>query len=169
MINMEHFNLYYEYKGSFEAFARDFFDVETTHDMTTKIVDYIGHEDIAVAHICWNLIFSTVNTFMVMTPTVRMAHYWSFMISSAMKRLPEYLHPGIVRDVHDEITTKNYSTVKFRPCDVNSCRGMTINTMYIIEPGMLTPRVYDEFMQSVLPTMTAGRKERQVIMQSRGY
>jgi len=168
MINLEHFNSYYEYKGSFEAFARDFFDIETTHDMTTPEVDFCGPEEVVLAHIVWNLLFHYDRTYMVVTPTARLAQHWCRVVADEILRMPEYMNCGL-KKTRDVLEFGNGNRVIFRCCNENAGRGMTISSLYVIEPTLIKEHTYKEFMYGILPVIFAGRNNRQVITMSRGY
>lgn len=156
---------FYKYMGSFEEFARDFFDVETTHDLTTQIVNYVGHEDVIVAHIVWSSIFKHERTYLVACPSTVLVHHWRNLVADALVKLPDFMVPDI-RGRRDELDIANGCKILFRVCNNNTGRGMTISGLYIIEPPLI--KNYYEFMQSVLPTMTSG-KNRQTFNYSRGY
>lgn len=156
---------FYNYMGSFEAFARDFFDVETDHDLTTDIVDYVGHEDIIIAHVIWSVLFKHNRTYLVALPTMIVARHWRQLVADALAKLPKYMVPEF-RGRSDEIDVANGNKILFRVCNENTGRGMTISGLYIIEPPLI--KRYYEFMQSIIPTMTSG-KNRQTFNYSRGY
>lgn len=166
-MNVKHtdIDLFYEYTGNFDAFARIFFDVETTHDLATQIVNYVGHEDVIVAHIVWSAIFNHDRTYLVACPTVALVHHWRNLVTDALVKLPGFMIPDI-RGRRDELDIANGCKILFRVCNENTCRGMTINGLYIIEPPLI--KRYYEFMQSVMPTMASG-KNRQTFNYSRGY
>ena len=168
MITMEHFNLYHKYKASFAEFARDFFDVETTHDMTTREVDFTGPEEVILAHIAWNLLFNYDRTYMVVTPNGRLAQHWCSLVAEAIARMPAYMNCGI-KKTRDTLDFGNGNRVIFRICSENAGRGMTLSSMYLIEPGLIKDRTYKEFMYGILPVILSGRLNRQVITYSRGY
>lgn len=168
MITLEHFNLYHKYKGSFADFARDFFDVETTHDLTTRQVDFTGPEEVIVAHLTWNLLFSQVSTYMVVTPSARLAEHWCILVAAAILHIPPYMNCG-VKKTRDTLDFGNGNRVIFRVCSENAGRGMTLSNLYVIEPGLIKERTYQEFRYSILPVMLSGHLNRQVITYSRGY
>lgn len=168
MITEEHFKLYYKYKGSFAEFARDFFGVETTHDLTTREVDFTGPEELIVAHLTWNLLFSYCSTYMVVAPTMRLAQHWSLLVAAAILHMPAYMNCGM-KKTRDTLDFGNGNRAIFRVCSENAGRGMTLSNLYVIEPGLIKDRVYKEFMYGILPVMLSGRLNRQVITYSRGY
>lgn len=164
-VNHADIESFYQYMGSFEAFARDFFDVETDHDLTTNVVDYVGHEDIIVAHVIWSVLFKHNRTYVVACPTMIVARHWRQLVADALAKLPNYMVPEF-RGRSDVIDLANANKILFRICNENSFRGMAISNLYVIEPPLI--KNYYTFMQAVLPTMTAG-KNRQTFNYSRGY
>lgn len=168
MITLEHFNLYHKYKGSFADFALDFFNVETTHDMTTREVDFCGPEEVVVAHLTWNLLFNYDRSYMVVTPTARLAHHWCILVAAAVLHMPKYMNCGM-KKTRDTIDFGNGNRVYFRTCSENVGRGMTLSSLYVIEPGLIKDRTYNEFMHSILPVVLGGRVNRQAITYTRGY
>lgn len=168
MITMEHFNLYHKYKGSFAEFARDFFDIETTHDMTTREVDFQGPEEVVIAHLVWNLLFNYDSSYMVVAPSARLAQHWCQLVADAIARMPVYMNCGL-KKTRDTLDFGNGNRVYFRSCTENAGRGMTISSLYVIEPTLIKDRTYKEFMYGILPVILSGRNNRQVITYSRGY
>ena len=168
MINLADFQAFYEYKQSFEDFTRDFFDIETTQDVTGPLPELTGHEDLVLAHLCHNILLDTGRTYMVACSTQRQAHYWCQLVCNALMQLPEFMNPGLKKEYHNQIMTGNGNIVRFEVISPNTGRGMTVQAVYIIEPDQVARRVYDEFFCSIYPTMSAG-KNRQLIRYSRGY
>lgn len=159
---------WHKYRTSFEDFARDLFDVETTCDMTANLVEYSGHEDLVLAHLMWNLFFTHDRTFVVVCPNQRMAHYWSHKAFMALQSIPKFMNPGVEHYHNDAIQIANGNNAYFRILNENTCRGMAIQGLYIIEPDLVGKRKHDEFMKSVIPTMVSSR-HKQIIRCSRGY
>lgn len=168
MISLEHFNSYYEYKGSFAAFARDFFDIETSHDMTTKEVDFCGPDEVILAHLVWTILFNYGSTYMVVAPTMRLAQHWCHAVAAAIHQMPEYMNCGL-KKTRDALEFGNGNRVIFRCCNENAGRGMTLSSLYVIEPSLIKANTYQEFRYGILPVMLSGRDNRQVITLSRGY
>lgn len=168
MINLSDFNSFYAYKNSFEDFARDFFHVETTQDMTGALPEITGPEELIIAHLCYNLLLDAGKTYMVACPNQRLAHYWCQRVCYALAELPEYMMPGIKRERQDQISTGTGNVALFRAFSPNTGRGMTVQNVYVIEPQLAARRTYEEFFHSIYPVMASG-KNRQLFRYSRGY
>ncbi|MNC29634.1 hypothetical protein D3C75_778900 [compost metagenome] len=135
--------------------------------MTTREVDFTGPEEIVIAHLVWNLLFNYDRSYMVVTPTARLAQHWCMLVADAIARMPKYMNCGL-KKTRDTLDFGNGNRVYFRTCTENAGRGMTISSLYVVEPGLIKDRVYKEFMYSVLPIVLSGRN-RQVVSYSRGY
>lgn len=168
MIKLEEFEAFYKYLGSFADFALDFFGIETTQDVESRQITLEGPEDLVVAHIVWKLVFNQGQTFMIATPSDRIAQYWHHRVIDAIAQLPEYMNCGM-KIKRNEISTGTGCLALFRICSTNVGRGMTLSGLYVIEPHLIRENTYRDFMHSILPTMLSGTQNRQIVHHSRGY
>jgi len=168
VIKLEDAQKFFEYKDSFEKFALDFFGLESTQVLTTKEVTCCEPEELLVAHMVWKLTFNHNQTYLAIFPNMRIAEHWRRLVLDYYHTLPEYMRTE-VKTKHSEISTGTRCDLLFRVCDPNTGRGMTISTLYMIEPNLMVYRKYQEFMYSILPVMSTGDDKRQVIQFSRGY
>ena len=168
MITVEHVYKYTNYRSSFADFARDFFGVETTHNMDTREVDFVGPEELILALIVWNALFKFTSTYMVAAHNQIVADHWRHLLIDAVAALPEYLKRNI-RTSRDLVEFDNGNRVIFRVCSENAGKGMTLSSLYVVEPSRIKDGIYNEFMAGILPVILSGRSNRQIIRYSRGY
>lgn len=168
MIKHDDIHNFYNYMSSFEQFALDFFGLETKQDMASREITLRDPEELVVAHIVWKMLFNRCQTFMVACPNMKIAEYWQHRVLDALSELPEYMKSEMTFK-RGEIETGTACKVLFQRIHENTGRGMTLSGLYVIEPQMLTERLRHEFMCSILPTMLAGKQQRQVVQYSRGF
>lgn len=168
MIKHDDIQKFYEYMNSYEKFALDFFGLESTQNLTTKEVSCREPEELVIAHIVWKLVFNQCQTYLAIFPNTRIADYWQHRVLDFYSTLPEYMKTEL-KSKRGEIDTGTACKILFRACDPNHGRGMTISTLYVIEPDLMVERKYQELMYGILPVMMSGNDKRQVIHYSRGY
>lgn len=167
MIKHDDIQKFYEYSGSFEKFMLDFYGVETKYDLTELDARITEPEEIVLAHIVWKMLFGGLDkNYMVVVPNQTLAVYWHGHIIDAINQLPDYMKTKLTTK-WGCIETGTLVKLYIRVCNENIARGMTLNGVYVIESQMVKPRVYQDFMCSVVPSMFS--TNGQIVHYSRGH
>lgn len=122
----------------------------------------MGKSVIVSAILLWLILFNSNYPVLVLAHKHEKAREILAVIESMYEHLPEWLQHGVKTWSKGTIELENGSSIKTAGTSGSSGRGGTYQCIFLDEMAFVPSHIADEFMKSVLPTISSGRTTKVV-------
>jgi hypothetical protein len=136
---------------------------EMVHKMLTerfvivKLPRQAGKTSIVAATLLWHVIFNLNFSIMIAAHVGDKAREVLLSIKLMYEELPEWLQHGVKKWNDGRIELETGSRIKAGSTTARSARGDTYNLVYMDEFAFVETHIADEFVKSVIPTVSSGK------------
>ncbi len=116
------------------------------------------------AYFCHYIIFHKDKTAAILGNKDKTAREILYRIKIMFENLPNWLKPGVVEWNKGSVEFENGSRIITAATSSSAIRGMAINIMLLDEFAFISPGVFEDFIQSVYPTISSSKKAKIIMI-----
>lgn len=116
------------------------------------------------AYFCHYIIFHKDKTAAILGNKDKTAREILYRIKIMFENLPNWLKPGVVEWNKTSVEFDNGSRILTAATSSSAIRGMAVNLMLLDEFAFISPGVFEDFIQSVYPTISSSKKAKIIMI-----
>jgi len=133
---------------------------ETHQHSLSSIHRQAGQSTLACAYLLWYVLFHSDKTVLIGSSNLRNARQFIEIIRGFYNRIPKWL--SVDQDPCEwnktNLSFMNNSKILSQSISPNTARGFAVSIMYIDDLSTVSPKIQEQFLQSVLPILYLGGK-----------
>jgi len=127
--------------------------------------DILSHNStIVAAYIAWFVLFNENKTAVILANKQAIATEIFSRVAFIVENLPHWLQQGVEEWNKRSFSLENGSRLISAATSPSAVRGMSCNLLLLDEFAHLPPKLADEFMASVFPTISSGKSSKLIIV-----
>ena len=124
----------------------------------------LGKSTIVGGYIAWYILFNDNKRAAILANKQIIAQEIFGKVKFIIENIPLWLQKGIVRWAEKSIKMDNGSSCFCAATSPSAVRGTSINFLLLDEFGFMLPKLADQFIASVFPTISASKESKMVIV-----
>jgi hypothetical protein len=119
-----------------------------------------------LAFLLWSTLFNYNRTTLVVEPKFALATEACSVMRLMLEMVPGWMKPSIRYGTKKSIELENGSKVLFESANENTGKGRSLNTLWLGDFSFVTPKIQQELMSSLLPTISRTSRTSRLIISS---
>lgn len=149
------FTRYMRYTNSYEAFAKEMFDLSEVAAWDDADGEVIARDADTIARIVWLLVTHCDRNVLVATPTINQRGYWHTWIVRSIERVRSELGSSKPFVSASGISMRNGNRLMFTSYNSQYLRGLTIQNLFLLHSEIVPARQFVDMYQSAVPAVCA--------------
>ena len=138
--------------------------LHTGRKVVGKIFRQAGKSVTCAVYIAWYALFNDHKTACILANKASIAREIFSRVQFIIENLPFWLQQGVVEWNKTSFNLENGSTVFCAASSPSAVRGKSINLLMCDEFGHLAPKLAEEFIASVFPTISSSKESKLIIV-----
>lgn len=151
------FDLYNYQEGMIEA-------IHTYNRIISRWPRQCGKSTTVCAYFCHYILFNKYKTVGILANKESTARELLGKIKLMIEYLPSFLKPGVIEWNKGSIYFDNDSKIITAATSSSACRGFSFNCVLLDEFSFITEGVFEDFIQSVYPTISSSKKSKIIMV-----
>jgi len=124
----------------------------------------VGKTITVAAYFCHYVIFNNNKVAAILGNKDKTAREILYRVKIMFENLPHWLKPGVEEWNKSSVEFENGSRLITAATSSSAIRGMAINMMLLDEFAFISPGVFEDFIQSVYPTISSSKKAKIIMI-----
>lgn len=141
--------------------------IDALHNNTRilgKIFRQSGKSTVLAGYLCWYILFNEHKRAAILANKMDIAKEIFSRVQFAIENIPIWLQQGVIEWNKTSFELENGSVCFAAATSPSAIRGKSINLLMLDEFGHLTPKLADEFIKSVFPTLSSSKESKMAII-----